>query len=88
MVKFGITSGDPRPRLRLHAGNGFATVIRVIKDLSDAADLERVVMATMSLIEVQPVRGREYYDAAELPLIAGIADAWLREKQCSSMPHP
>jgi hypothetical protein len=76
MVKFGITSGDPRARLRRHRTSGFKTVLKTVTSLPDAADLERAALATLRLAGIPPVRGREYYDISALPLILDIADNW------------
>lgn len=64
LIKFGITSGDPRPRLARHAKDGFKHVLRTLTGLpgSVAPDLERSVMATLRLAGDAPVRGREYYN--------------------------
>ena len=48
-VKFGITSGDPRPRLGVHARDGFDSVVRLIEGLPDdlAPRLERAGLAAL-----------------------------------------
>jgi len=64
LIKFGITSGDPRPRLARHAKDGFEHVLRTLTGLpgSVAPALERSVIATLRLAREEPVRGREYYN--------------------------
>ncbi|MGW0465605.1 hypothetical protein ACWDX6_10065 [Streptomyces sp. NPDC003027] len=63
-IKFGITSGDPRPRLGDHARDGFEVVVRLLAGLPEtvAPDLERDVKATLTLAGIKPIRGREYFD--------------------------
>lgn len=62
-LKFGITSGDPRPRLRIHERDGFDVVLRVATGLPGdvAPELERQVRAALRDAGEQPVRGREYF---------------------------
>lgn len=76
-VKFGVTSHDPRARLRFHEVDGFTRVIRTVVSLPDAADLERVILAALKSAGVKPVRGREYYDLEVLATILDIADGWV-----------
>ncbi|MFJ9611634.1 hypothetical protein ACIRS1_35400 [Kitasatospora sp. NPDC101176] len=63
-IKFGITSGDPRPRLGNHARDGFERVVRLLTELPEsfAPDLEREVKAVLARAGIEPVRGREYFD--------------------------
>jgi hypothetical protein len=76
MVKFGITSHDPRSRLRHHRGDGFDRVVKTITGMADAQNLERAVLAFLQSAGVTPVRGREYYGIAALPAILAIVDNW------------
>lgn len=75
-VKFGITSGDPRPRIAVHARSGYDTAVRVMADLplDTARPLERAVMAALKLARIEPIRGREYFPIAALPVVLDIAD--------------
>jgi hypothetical protein len=75
-VKCGITSGDARPRLAGHARDGYCTRVRLMTDLplGTARALEKTVLATLKLAGIEPVRGREYFDASALPVILDIAD--------------
>lgn len=79
VIKFGITTGDPRPRLRIHAGQGYAEVVRLATGLPGtvAPDTERAVLAALALAAEKPVQGREYFDASCLALILDVADSWL-----------
>lgn len=78
VVKFGITSGDPRPRLRRHAYNGLTTVIRLIEGLptDSAPRLERAVLAALRDAREAPVRGVEYFPTHTLALILDVVDGW------------
>ncbi|KAF4408624.1 GIY-YIG nuclease family protein [Streptomyces lycii] len=79
-VKFGITSGDPRPRLRTHAADGLTDVIRLHTDMPGTAapDLERRIINALRDAGETPVRGREYYPARVLATVLDIADGALR----------
>lgn len=78
LVKFGITSGDPRPRLSWHARNGFDRTVRLIKALPNdvAPRLERVVLAALRDAREAPVRGLEYFPAHVLGLVLDLVDGW------------
>ncbi|WP_185303031.1 GIY-YIG nuclease family protein [Streptomyces finlayi] len=80
-VKFGITSGDPRPRLRNHSAAGFRTQVRVVPDLPGdfAPNLENFIRLTLADECVKPVRGREYFPISATPLILSIAEQQLGE---------
>ncbi|MYW04445.1 hypothetical protein [Streptomyces sp. SID3343] len=80
-VKFGITSGMTRPRLRFHATQGFATVLRAVSGLpNDAApELERGILAALKEAGVHPVRGREYFPLSATDLILTLVDRRLTE---------
>ena len=75
-VKFGITSGNPRPRLAFHRRNGYGTVVRVHEGLpgTTARDLENELVRLMCVSGVAPVRGREYFPAEALPTILHVVD--------------
>jgi hypothetical protein len=76
-VKFGVTSGDPRPRLKTHRGRGYTERVRVLREIPDAFMLEQNIIATLRDAEIPPVHGREYYDAAPaLPVVLDIVDGW------------
>lgn len=77
-VKFGITSGDPRPRIATHARYGYRTTVRVMADLplDTARPLETTVIAALKLAGIEPVRGREYFPASALPVILGTVDSY------------
>jgi hypothetical protein len=78
-VKFGVTSGDARPRLADHRVAGYRTVVRLLTGLPDCAapDAERAVKAALAMAGEKPVRGTEYFDASCLGLILDVADSWL-----------
>ena len=75
-IKFGITSGDVRPRLTRHRGRGYREVIRVLTGLpgTTAPGMEQAVLAALRLAGIRPVRGREYYDADALALVLDVTD--------------
>jgi hypothetical protein len=62
-LKFGITSGDPRPRLADHASDGFRMVNLLLTALGDGAALfiEDAVKASLRAAGHRPVRGLEYF---------------------------
>ncbi|MFC9341452.1 hypothetical protein ACFTY9_25485 [Streptomyces sp. NPDC057021] len=76
VIKFGITSGDPRPRLADHAREGLDTVLRVHRDLpgSAARELELTVLAALADAREAPVQGREFFPARVLPLVLDLVD--------------
>jgi hypothetical protein len=73
-LKFGITSGDPRPRLGVHARYGFTQVARLRSGLPDAYELEHDVKATLRLAGERPIRGREYFDVRVLATVLDVVD--------------
>ena len=75
-IKFGITSGDPRPRLARHRASGYCTVVRLVVGLpSDTAPaMEQAVLAALRLADIAPSHGREHYDAAALALVLDVVD--------------
>lgn len=76
IVKLGITSGDPRPRMVCHARDGYGIGVRLMTDLpvGVAQGLERAALSTLRLAGLQPIRGREYFHASALPVILDVAD--------------
>ena len=78
VVKFGVTSHDPRARLRTHHADGFRRVIKTIVGMPDAFALERSVLTALRIAGMAPVFGREYFDTAALPTILGLVDDWGR----------
>lgn len=77
VVKFGITSGDPRPRLSQHERSGFDCVIRLVEGAPEAHKLENLCISAMRDVGERPVRGREYFDIRSLGTILDIVDGWL-----------
>lgn len=76
VIKFGVTSGDPRPRLGDHERKGFDQVIRLYTSLPDdvAPWLERAIISALRDAREKPVRGREYYHARVLPVVLDLVD--------------
>ena len=78
-VKFGITTGDPRPRLKDHRLHGYRDIIRLVTGLPDATALaaEDAVRSALTLAGESPLQGREYFPMHCLALILDVADSWL-----------
>lgn len=76
LLKFGITSGSGRPRLRHHRRDGFETVHRFLSGLpgNTAPRLERDVLAALRCAGEEAVRGREYYLDRVTALVLDIVD--------------
>ena len=76
LLKFGITSGSGRPRLRHHRRDGFDTVHRFLSGLpgDTAPQLERDVLAALRCAGEEAVRGREYYPDRVTALVLDIVD--------------
>jgi hypothetical protein len=76
-VKVGVTSGDPRPRLKDHRRRGYTTVVRTV-EREDAQAVERAVLAALAAALYRPVKGREYFDISALDLICAVVDSHLQ----------
>lgn len=78
-VKFGISSGDARPRLRAHKRSGYTKVVRLYSNLPDdvALTTERSVKSTLRLADITPIRGREYFGPEALAVVLDIVDGYL-----------
>jgi hypothetical protein len=76
VIKFGVTSGDPRPRLGNHERDGFDQVVRLHAGLpGDTAPwLERAIISALRDAREAPVRGREYYHVRALPVVLDLVD--------------
>jgi hypothetical protein len=75
VVKFGITKGDPRPRMWRHHSDGYRTTVRLLTDLPlDARPIEQAVVSAVRLAGWKPVRGREYFAIDALPVVLDIVD--------------
>lgn len=76
VVKFGITSGDPSPRLNIHRNVGLTERLRLMTDMPEGAALwfERQVKAVLRESGARPVRGREYFGAEWTELVTDIVD--------------
>jgi hypothetical protein len=88
-IKFGITSGDPRPRLGVHARDGFDEVVRLVEGLPDdlAPRLERAVRAALRDARETPVRGREYFPARVMGLVLDVVDGWTTASVSAGEPE-
>lgn len=78
-VKFGVTSGDARLRLKAHARRGYRAVERLLVDLpgTTAHDTENAIRAALADAGEKPLRGREYFAISCLALVLDVADSWL-----------
>lgn len=90
-VKFGVTSGDPAPRLARHAspsGGGHTAVERCWTGLpgDDAYQLERDLLQMLGAAGVKPVRGREYFALGVAPVVLTVADAFLGGRTLRTVP--
>ncbi|MFF4012552.1 hypothetical protein [Streptomyces sp. NPDC001717] len=70
-IKFGISSGTGRGRLRVHARDGYSTQLHLATGLplGSALDLENIVRDELRKGGHAPVRGREYFGSAARPQI-------------------
>lgn len=75
-LKFGITSGNPKPRLGTHRIQGYRTLVRLLVNLPGtmAPDLEHDVIATLRLAKERPIHGREYYGIHVLATVLDVVD--------------
>jgi len=73
VIKFGISSGDPRDRLADHRRDGFERTILVRTNFPGARELETRILRALADAGEQPVRGREYYPARVLATVLDIA---------------
>lgn len=65
VIKFGVTSGVSRPRLREHKRAGFGRVL-LDMSLSDAHAVEQLIIRKLKNSGHRAVRGREYFPASSL----------------------
>jgi hypothetical protein len=81
VVKFGITSGNPAPRLRDHRKDGFTEVVRLFRGMGqgEAAILERELLRLLKCAGVAPVRRREYFPVETLNTILYVTDSWVSD---------
>ncbi|WP_327135397.1 hypothetical protein OG311_37345 [Streptomyces sp. NBC_01343] len=77
-LKFGITSGAARPRLKVHARVGLRTQQRLLTGLPDgvALALERFVRQALLRTGESPLRGREYFSSSVLQQVLTIVDSY------------
>src|SRR5262249_1091091 len=75
-IKFGVTSGDPRPRLHRHRAAGYREAVRVLTGLPGtvAPEIETACLAAVALAGYRPIRGGEFSDGAALAVVLDVAD--------------
>lgn len=85
LLKFGITSGNPHRRLKVHAKDGFDVVVRLHVGLpgNTAPELERTIIAALRDAREAPVRGREYYRGGALALVLDLVDNHPDVRSCA-----
>ncbi|MFE5792952.1 hypothetical protein ACFQ8C_10295 [Streptomyces sp. NPDC056503] len=76
VVKFGITSGNPRTRLSHHERDGLDRIVRLIEGNPEARKLENACMAALRDAGEKPLRGREYFHSRTLATILDLVDGW------------
>lgn len=79
-VKFGISSGNGKARLRAHEKDGYTEVLRLFTDLPDgvARSLENEIKRVLRAAGLIPVRGIEYFGPEACGLVLPVVDAWLK----------
>lgn len=89
IVKFGISAGNGRHRLAIHAAKGLADVVHLAAGLPGtvALDTENAVKAALAAAGKKPVRGREYFDISCLALILDVASSWLTPADHAKTPR-
>lgn len=82
-VKFGITSGDPRPRLSNHRRTGYCATARLLTGLpgNTARQMEQAVLATLRLARICPLKGQEHFDIDALPVVLDVVDNYPIDNQ-------
>lgn len=81
VVKFGVTSGDPRLRLSHHKRRGLDQLVRLIEGEPEALNMENACLAAMRDAGEKPVRGREYFHIRTLGTILDLVDGWADARQ-------
>ncbi|WP_406054164.1 hypothetical protein OG462_41990 [Streptomyces sp. NBC_01077] len=76
VVKFGITSGNPRLRLSHHERDGLDQIVRLIEGYPEARKLENTCITAMRDVGEKPLRGREYFHIRALGTILDLVDGW------------
>lgn len=85
-VKFGITSGNPRPRIGDHRRNGYTEVMRSLT-IPKARLLETSIKQALEWAGMKPVQGREYFDLTALALILDVVDGYMpSERDAMNIP--
>lgn len=87
-VKIGVTSADPRPRLKAHRGRGYTEVVRVLRDFPGAFRLEQHIVVTLRDAGIPAVQGREYFDMVALAVVLDVVDGWAPEPRAEPSGGP
>jgi hypothetical protein len=75
-LKLGITSGNPKPRLKDHSNQGFCTTVKLYTNLPDgvARKTEKQMLENLKQAGVEPISGREYFPPEALTMILEMLD--------------
>ena len=76
VVKFGITTRDPKTRLQNHRCYGYNRVVRVLESLPKgvAPAVERQLIRALPTAGYAPAKGSEYFSDSVLPKLIKIFD--------------
>ena len=83
-LKFGVTSGDPGPRLGDHYRGGYTRIELLLTGLPRlaAAELEQqAVRQALRESGYRPVRGQEYFSIKALPLVLTIVNEFADKRE-------
>ncbi len=89
VVKFGVTTGDPRPRLNVHSRDGLTERVFVATGLPEgvALEVEGELKKLLSLSGVRPVRGHEYFPAAVRNMVVATAKGMVSVNRWDDTRH-
>lgn len=74
-VKFGITSGDPRPRLSAHRSTGYNRTLYIATNI-DARPVETDIKISLAIAGFNPIHGWEYFDINALATIMSTLESY------------
>lgn len=78
ILKIGITSGDPRPRLLNHKSNGYEDIILIVNN-PNAHDLENFILRSLRANKYSPSIRNEYFDLKYINSIYASIEEWYNE---------
>jgi hypothetical protein len=90
--KIGVTSGDADIRLKAHRRDGYEDMVRLLTQMppGQAAVLERICLAALADVKIEPVHGREYFaiESGALATVLDIVDGWVYRPRPSAARQP